>query len=453
VPGPTPIPVYKLILPKPETSASNSPHTGLALSLTSDACAACHSTHAAASPNLTNAPPPMSNQCFQCHDGSHASSNVKAEFTATGVKANDPSTDSYYQHPATVVDSHTSGQDNEFGGVSNRHSSCADCHQPHRADGTGPTETTGGWGASGAIVGASGVIVTNAPSASPTYAFNPTGVTFEYQLCLKCHSGFTVLPSNTGKPPSQWTLDKGAEIDPLNAKSFHPIEAAGTNQTAAMAASLVGTSPYKLWNFAIGDTIRCTSCHAGPTTPANGTTADANLAPHASVSRGILIANYRDRQLKAPTESYDAADFALCYACHAEAPFVDASTAASLGATNFAGTPDAKYGGTFQSLHALHLTQIAPQPSGGPSTDIDTAGAGQGDAICAECHFRLHSTALAYDKGDQSNTRLVNFAPDVTPAVVNGQSVLQWVAPTASTPGSCTLTCHGYAHVNVTYGP
>jgi predicted CXXCH cytochrome family protein len=450
------VPAYRLVPPlaiaaAPTANGFISPHNGYALTLDSDACAICHSAHTAQAANLNVQPMPVSNQCFECHDGSGSSFDVKAEYAAPGVQPNDPSTDSYYQHPATVLDDHTLDSDNEFGGVLDRHSSCADCHQPHRADGTRPTGSTGGWSASGAIVGASGVTVTNAAGVAPTYAFTTSGLTFEYQLCLKCHSGFTVLPSNAGKPPSEWTLDKGIELDPLNAKSYHPIEAAGTNQTAAMAASLSGTSPYKLWDFAVGDTIRCTSCHAGPTAPTAGTAPDATLAPHASANRGILILPYRDRQLKTSAESYDAADSALCYACHAEAPFLQASTPESLGATNFAGTPTTPAGSTFQSLHALHMTGIAGYGSGG--TDIDTPGAGQGDAICAECHFRLHSTAQAYDAGDRSNSRLVDFAPDVTPATVNGAPVLRWVAPTATTPGSCTLTCHGVSHVDVTYGP
>ena len=71
---------------------------------------------------------------------------------------------------------------------------------------------------------------------------------------------------------------------------------------------------------------------------------------------------------------YSAGDFALCYVCHGQAPFAPDGTS---NATNF-------------SLHGLHLTGLAKNGSGG--TDIDTAGDGQGNAICAECHFRLHST-------------------------------------------------------------
>ncbi len=73
----------------------------------------------------------------------------------------------------------------------------------------------------------------------------------------------------------------------------------------------------------------------------------------------------------------------------------------------------------------------------------------RGRAICAECHYRLHSTALAYD-GDGvdrgvNNERLVNFAPNVR----SNSGELTWAAGPS---GSCTLTCHGESHGNETYG-
>jgi len=200
-----------------------------------------------------------------------------------------------------------------------------------------------------------------------------------------------------------------------------------------MIDSLAGTSPYKQWSFAPGDTVRCVNCHGDPqkwnaTLPPNGTdatAAGADLAPHTSNNRGILIQNYRDRVLKSSDEAYAAADSALCLVCHAEEGFVSNSSSAP---TNF-------------SLHQKHLTIIGGKGNGG--TDIDTPGAGQGNAVCAECHFRIHGTALAYQVGDRTNTRLVNFAPNVLPNSVTG--VLSWTATGIGT-GSCTLTCHGYDH-------
>jgi hypothetical protein len=206
-----------------------------------------------------------------------------------------------------------------------------------------------------------------------------------------------------------------------------------------MALSLSGTSPYKQWNFTTTSTVRCVNCHGDPqkwdsTLPLGGTDATAaggDLAPHTSQYRGILIQNYQDRVLKPAGELYTASDSALCLVCHAEEGLVSSSSSA----TNF-------------RLHQEHLTGIAGKGNGG--TNIDTPGDGQGNAICAECHFRIHGTALAYQVGDRTNTRLVNFAPDVLPDGASG--VLKWTSTGVST-GTCTLTCHGYDHQAKVYGP
>ncbi len=355
------------------------------------------------------------------------------------VPPNDPTTRSYFSHDALVdpaaPNTHSLSTTDEFAAASNRHSVCTDCHNAHNASAAASTETTTGWTLSGAQMAISGVAVTNGVAgAAPTYAFLDGGAgqqpTREYEICLKCHSGFTNLGSNVGQPPSRWVLDKAVELNPVNA-SYHPVEAAGTNGTAAMALSLAGTSPYKQWDFATGSTIRCVSCHGDPTklSLTNPPPAGADLAPHASTNRGILIQGYRDRVLKSSGEPYAAADAALCLVCHAEEGLVSSFSPA----TNF-------------RLHQEHLAGIGGKGSG--STDIDTPGAGQGNAVCAECHFRIHGTALAYQAGDTQNARLVNFAPDVQPL----GGTLSW-ALTSTGGGTCTLTCHGYAHASKTYGP
>jgi predicted CXXCH cytochrome family protein len=410
-------------------------------STTTDQCAACHRGHTAQSANLLPQAGPQSNLCLTCHDGTGATTNVTSQYTDPAVPANNPAAREYYRHDALVASSHTRSDLDEFGGVMNRHSECGDCHNAHRATGTGSTETAGGWTAGGRLDGVSGVSVANGPAGTaPTYMFLNGGtqpVTLEYQLCLKCHSGFTTLPSNSGFTPSKYVLDKGVELNPANG-SYHPVEAAGTNATQKMTDSLAGTSPYKLWTFTVGSTIRCTNCHVSSTkydqatpqydqaTPqydqATPPVAGSDLPPHTSQYRSMLVQNYRDRLLKSAEEGYAAADFALCYACHAEAPFANETSTA----TNF-------------PLHGLHVGGLAGKGAGG--TDIDTPGAGQGNAICAECHFRIHSTAYPYGTQAVSGARLVNFAPNVQP--YNG--VLSW---TGGTGGSCTLTCHGKGHDN-----
>jgi hypothetical protein len=145
--------------------------------------------------------------------------------------------------------------------------------------------------------------------------------------------------------------------------------------------------------------------------------------------KGILIENLRDVDLKGPSDAYLAEDFGLCYVCHAEAPFVDSSQSPS-GFSNF-------------PLHGFHTAGIASfsGPAGGTVNDD---GAGRGNAICAECHFRTHSTAYPVD-GQASNQHLVNFAPNVQP-FQGTKPAFQGKLEYDPAGQTCTLTCHGVNH-------
>lgn len=409
------------------------------VSLVSDTCAACHSAHAAQAAPLLTVASPLASSCLRCHDGSGAASNVAAAYADPAVPADDPATRSFYRHDALAQSPHVPGGEPPPASAADRHAQCVDCHNPHNATAAPAVETATGWTVPGRQAAVPGVGVTNGPAgATPAYALlggvSGARPTREYELCLRCHSGAaTLLPNedpatSAPLPPSWWSLDKGVELNPANA-SYHPVEAAGTNRTPAMSASLAGTSPYKLWQLSVDSTVRCVSCHGDPSRFDTASPPDpgSDLAPHLSPYRGLLIQGYRDRVLKSALEAYDAADSALCLVCHAEAPFLDSRSPA----TSF-------------EYHARHVSGIAGKGPGG--TDIDTAGAGEGNAICAECHFRTHGTAAAYNAGDRSNPRLVNFAPDVTP---NAKGVLAFTL--TATGGTCSLTCHGKDHDGATY--
>lgn len=395
-----------------------------------DGCAGCHRAHTANSRVLLAADGPQSSLCFTCHDGTGALSNVKSAYTNPLVPANDPATASYYSHDSLAADTHTFAQTDEFAGVTNRHAQCGDCHDPHAARGTASTSVpiSSPWTPSGRIAGITGVSATNGVGGStPTYTWlngTTTPLTAEYQLCLKCHSGYTKLLTNPSGKPSRDKLDVGVEFNPAN-NSFHPVEAPGRNTTPKMALSLSGTSPWKLWNFTVGSTVRCTNCHAAGTAYAGAPNAGADLAPHTSQYRGILIQKYEDRVLKSSSSAYNGADFALCFLCHTDTPFNNSGSSA---ATNF-------------TLHRLHVAGISGEGGGG--TDIDTPGDGQGNALCAECHFRPHSTATT----PEQNNRLVAFSPNVEP--FGGQRT--WTSGGVG-KGSCTLTCHGMEHSRESYG-
>jgi predicted CXXCH cytochrome family protein len=365
--------------------------------LVSDSCAACHRTHTAEGA-LLNTQATEYALCASCHDGIDQPSIAAAY---SGVPANDAAQRAYYQHDPGATQ----------GGLGTTNN-CAECHNPHSISSTAAAETNTGWTASGRIAG--------------------TGAQLEYQLCYRCHAAPATLPSNTGQPPSRYALDKAVEFDPGNG-SYHPIEAPGTNITPQMDASLAGTSAYKLWDFTSSSTVRCVNCHAdsrlldavlgGGTPPAPS----ADLPVHASQQRGILLAPYRDRTLMGPLEPYDDANFALCYVRHAEAPFVDTSGDVRVD-TNF-------------RYHGLHVSSETLLNHGSDGTGIDTPGDGGGLATCAECHFRIHSTAYPVN-GQPAGARLVDFAPNVS----GGATTANWTPKTDTTLGTCALKCHGQPH-------
>ena len=86
--------------------------------------------------------------------------------------------------------------------------------------------------------------------------------------------------------------------------------------------------------------------------------------------------------------------------------------------------------GTSFPLHGFHLKEHRRRRQRRHRHHVP--GAGQGNALCAECHYNLHATAV-------DARGLVKFAPDVES--YNGLPIAY-----DATTGTCTLTCHGVAH-------
>ncbi len=113
--------------------------------------------------------------------------------------------------------------------------------------------------------------------------------------------------------------------------------------------------------------------------------------------------------------------------CHAEAPFKDVTGEAR---------PDTNF-----QYHGLHVSKI--EGKGPAGTNIDQPDNGGGLAICAECHFRIHSTTYATG-GQGAYQRLVNFAPNVTAS--GSTSAPVGANAWDQNAKTCTLTCHGQGH-------
>ncbi len=346
------------------------------------------------------------NLCFTCHDATGPSTKDIQSYTqrTAGHKVQnysnvhfpteecDPSLYAYNADPA----------------LNKRHVECGDCHNPHLAEPgyTNPPTT------SNLLKGVTRIKVTNGPAGTvPTYQcvsrFDTTTPANEYEVCFKCHSSWTTLPS--------WMTDKAVEFNPNN-ESYHPVEAPGKNQTTAMANSLANASGSP--KLTVNDTIWCSDCHASDDTPTNVTIlrdnyTGAGKGPHGSnagdgvtFSSKILRARYRT-QLKPAGEAYNSQDFELCFICHWEAPF---STRMYRNYSNF-------------RYHELHLTRLGRD----------------GNAICKECHYNIHSTKLTYYPANRNYSRLVSFAPNVQG--LNGNDPI-WDFNNRE----CWLTCHGQTH-------
>jgi hypothetical protein len=168
---------------------------------------------------------------------------------------------------------------------------------------------------------------------------------------------------------------------------------------AGLAAFVNPSSPHVIYGLT-SDT--CDACHGG-----------AHRAPDPNLLSNV----YRADPLRRSGEAYRAADFALCWRCHSATQAAIEDPSGATAGTNF-------------TSHGFHLQSIGTMGIGG--TEITIAGAGQGNALCAECHVNLHGTA--------TDTRgLVKFAPDVQ--AYGGQPIAY-----DATTGTCTLTCHGVGH-------
>ncbi|MEE9295216.1 MAG: cytochrome c3 family protein [Phycisphaerae bacterium] len=178
------------------------------------------------------------------------------------------------------------------------------------------------------------------------------------------------------------------EFQPSN-PSFHPIAGPRRNQDVV---SLI--SPLR-----VGSIITCTDCHNSDNARSFGGSG-AN-GPHGSINQPLLVRNYDTDDFTAESE----AAYALCYGCH--------SRDSILGDESF-------------SRHRRHIVNIG--------------------GTCSVCH---DAHGIYRGQGNATNhSSLINFDRSVvTPAAGRLEHT-----DTGRLSGNCTLTCHGFAHVNLPYG-
>jgi predicted CXXCH cytochrome family protein len=344
--------------------------------------------------------------CLSCHGGTGiASVKVHLSFqnnlnTATAFRKHDP-TATYRKH----LNEENTGA--AFGGA-NRHVECVDCHNPHAAKSYAVTVAPTIYNE---LIGASGVTPTYAGAGAPTgFTFNEN-TTYEYEVCYKCHSSFTTLPTYL---PAGWTgtadqadglrkittltntqiadsRDMAREYNPANA-SYHPVMAAGTNLNINVATF---QTP---WTFS--SRMYCTSCHDNT----QKATAGYGRGPHGSQNLHILDAGTGGNAgFKTTHNGANTATTDFCTKCHKAASYIS---------------------GEVSSRFGYHLYHVANKTQEG----------------CYVCH----------DSHGSEQFHLFNFARNQAPTIcitsvgTNTQAAFIHAAGTAA--NSCTVTCHGTSH-------
>jgi predicted CXXCH cytochrome family protein len=236
-----------------------------------NACGSCHASHDAGSEERLLHYEAEEENCFTCHNGNVAATNIEAEFKKIS------------SHPVFA----TTGIHDPAEDILNptRHVECSDCHNPHaahEAEASAPT-------ASGALSQVTGI-------SSSGGIVDP--LMNEYELCYRCHAdsfdrGESLI--NRQFPLTNTRLEFSE-----SSASYHPVVSIGKNP---QVPGLI--SPYTESSI-----IYCTDCHNNDRGPnADGTGPNG---PHGSVYSPLL-----ERKLRLTDGGNESsAAYALCYKCH-----------------------------------------------------------------------------------------------------------------------------------------
>ena len=354
------------------------------------ACLNCHDTHSVhGSRRLlregtdsigtpkSGGNPAIEENCYQCHSGApivtNAGGDVKNIATEFALAVRMPIDGIDQQAPIEVhdiVDGNLTEPRAQLGAgnLTNRHTECTDCHNPHRVmrnsrfNGTGSPalsahEHASGHSniASGALRGAWGVepvysdpdfmslpasyeVKEGDGGTGASDAVTAPHVTREYQVCLKCHSDYAydddnLYPVGTrpnlgasggGTTPGTNGLDQytnqarefqaplGDRGEPGgNHRSWHPVMES-TGRSAAVRNMNASTNMFLApWNGAdIGtQTMYCSDCHGRTTLPDTVQPAgDLPWGPHGSENDFLLKASWN--------QNTGLTEDGICFRCH-----------------------------------------------------------------------------------------------------------------------------------------
>jgi predicted CXXCH cytochrome family protein len=243
------------------------PHTPF-LTVDENACENCHSPHNAGSEERILNFAFEEDNCFTCHSGNVASTNIETQFTKPFI------------HPVQdFVGTHSPAEDIT---TMQKHVECMDCHNPHWANSSNPS--LGAPEVSGRNQGVTGLSESGQPLPVAANLF---------EICFKCHADNNV---KTQVPVNReiFQLNTRLEFDPSN-PSYHPVEAPGANPDVPSLRSPLTENSI----------IYCTDCH-------NNNETSGPRGPHGSTNHFILERRY-DHQ---DNVNFTQARYALCFKCH-----------------------------------------------------------------------------------------------------------------------------------------
>ena len=238
------------------------------------------------------------------------------------------------------------------------------------------------------------------------------------QICFGCHAGPESVKLSEGFGPAR---DLGSRFA-NSARSRHAI--GGSAKDRPDVPSLNGTR--------FSGRMDCISCHDNPDE-------SGPRGPHVSIYPHLLAASYgRELESSLGERSND-----LCYKCHDQIsvegdqsfPYHRAHIRGFIGGPGQRTSSIEEVSGREEKTLRELLTVKNPKPG---RQRAFMPGFGE-PTPCATCHD---------PHGSLQNPALVEFDTTVVSPSTTGVVEFQQTGPGR---GSCTLNCHGYNHVNVTY--
>lgn len=295
-------------------------------------CSTCHDIHLI-SPNRPLLQADENSLCISCHDGIQDNENEIPALNDIRIPMN-----KLYTHLG-MDQFHPKGKS----------ISCSDCHNPHTIQ-----ENDVGF-VDGVLHGVDGFT---------TFGKQVSNVTYEYEICYKCHS------TNTQSP---FSINIGEKFSTTN-KSFHPIEGVSPNPSASMSLKS---------NYVSIGLINCSDCHGNDN-------AFGIQGIHGSNHEGLLVKKYSRSPF---TQESTLQDNELCFSCH-DYDYIVVSGGfrwhklhIETAQYNCNSCHDSHGSPVFEFLIDLNKPYIQPTHTG----DMDYTSIGDGSGSCTlSCHGHIH---------------------------------------------------------------